>query len=74
MVNDKGAPVQPLAAGVTVIVAMTGLVEVLVAIKEAILPAPPAARPIEVVLLVQVKVVPATGPVKETTEVEAPLQ
>ena len=52
MVNETGVPVQPLAAGVTVIVAITGTVPVLVAVKEAILPVPLAASPMEVVLLV----------------------
>ena len=74
MVNVNGDPVQPLAAGITVMVAITGLVVVLVAVKEAILPAPLAARPIEVVLLVQLKMVPATGPLKETADVVVPLQ
>ena len=74
MVNVNGDPVQPLAAGITVMVAITGLVVVLVAVKEAILPAPLAARPIEVVLLVQLKMVPATGPVKEIADVLELLQ
>ena len=39
--------------GVTVIVAVTGAVVALEAVKEAILPVPLAARPIEVVLFVQ---------------------
>jgi hypothetical protein len=46
-------PVQPLADGVTVIVAFTGAVVVLAAVKAAMSPAPLAARPIEVVLFVQ---------------------
>ena len=74
MVNVNGDPVQPLAAGITVMVAITGRVVVLVAVKEAILPAPLAARPIEVVLLVQLKMVPATGPVKEIADVLELLQ
>ena len=45
-------PVQPLADGVTIIVAVTGALVVLVAVNDAILPVPFAARPIEVVLFV----------------------
>ena len=52
-----GVPVQvapPLVYfGVTVIVATTGAVPVLIAVKEAILPVPVAASPIDGVLLVQ---------------------
>jgi hypothetical protein len=48
-----GVPVQPLFVGVTVTVATTGAAPAFVAVKEAILPVPPAAKPIEVVLLVQ---------------------
>ena len=43
--------------GVTVIVAVTGDVPALVAVKEAMLPVPLAARPIDIVLLVQSYVV-----------------
>ena len=57
-------PVQPLAIGVTVIVATTGILDVLVAVKEGILPVPLAAKPIEVSLLVQLNVVPDTEPEK----------
>ena len=57
IVNVVGEPVQvvpPLVyVGVTVIVAVTGAVVVFTAVKEGILPVPLAARPIEVVLLVQ---------------------
>lgn len=53
-VKLNGVPVHPLAAGVTVIVAVTGEVEALAAVKEGILPDPDAARPIEGALLVQV--------------------
>ena len=45
-------PVQPLADGLTIIVAVTGALVVLVAVNDAILPVPFAARPIEVVLFV----------------------
>jgi len=46
-------PVQPLAKGVIMIVAVTGALVVLIAVKEEISPDPFAARPIEVLLFVQ---------------------
>jgi hypothetical protein len=46
-------PTQPLAVGVTVIVAVTEEVPLLAAIKDAILPAPVAASPMDMVLFVQ---------------------
>jgi hypothetical protein len=46
-------PVQLLADGVTVTVAVTGALVVLAAVNAAILPVPLAASPIEVVLFVQ---------------------
>jgi hypothetical protein len=69
-----GVPVQPLAVGVIVIVAVTGVLPLFVAVKDAISPVPEAARPIEVVLLVQVKTVPLTALVKVIALVEALLQ
>ena len=53
IVNVMGVPTQPLADGVTVIVAITGAVPALVAVNEAILPLPAAARPMDGVVLVQ---------------------
>lgn len=56
MVNVIGVPGQVTVLvkfGVTVIVATTGAFVALVATKLAILPAPDAARPIDVLLLVQ---------------------
>ena len=57
MVNVLLIPVQltpPLMkVGVTVIVAVTGVVPLFTAVKEGILPVPLAARPIAGVLLVQ---------------------
>ena len=73
MVNVVGVPAQPLAVGVTVIVAVTGELVVFVAVKAAILPVPLAARPIDVLLFVQLNVVPATAPVKVIAVVVAPL-
>ena len=74
MVNVTGVPLHPFATGVTVIVAVTGVVPVLVAVNAAIFPVPLAPRPIDVLLFVQLNVVPVTGPVKLIAEVEAPLQ
>ena len=57
-------------------VAVTGAVPVLIAVKLAILPVPLAARPMEVVLFVQLYTVPGglvTAPVKVTAVVGAPL-
>ena len=53
-----GVPGQPLALGVTVIVAVTGSAELFVAENEGVFPVPLATRPIEGVEFVQVKVVP----------------
>ena len=64
MVKVVGVPVHPFAVGVTVIVAVIGDVVALVAVNEGILPEPFAARPIAVLLFVQVNVVPLTGPDK----------
>lgn len=54
-------------------VAVCTAVVVLVATKLAILPVPDAARPIVVLLLVQLYTVPATAPLKVTVAVLAPL-
>lgn len=69
IVNVAGAPV----AGVTVIVATAAVVPVLIAVKGAILPLPLAPRPIEVLLFVQVKVLPGTELVKVMVLVVVPL-
>ena len=73
MVNVCGKPVQPFAKGVTVIVAVTGALVIFTALKAGILPMPLAARPIEVLLLIQVKVVPVTAPENAIAFVAAPL-
>jgi len=73
MVNVCAAPGQPAADGVTVIVAVTGAVPVLIAANAGIFPLPDAAKPIDVLLFVQLKVVPLTAPEKATRFVEAPL-
>ena len=78
IVNVTGVPEQlipPFAkTGVTVIVATTGALPVLVAVKEAISPEPDAARPIEGALFVQLNTVPDTAPEKVTAAVVPPLQ
>jgi hypothetical protein len=73
MVNVTDVPGQPAATGVTVIVAVTGALVVLVAVKLGMLPVPDAARPILGVLFVQLNTVPATGLVKVTAVVLVPL-
>lgn len=78
MLNVPGVPAQvtllPVKEGVTVIRAVTGAVPLLTALKDTILPVPDAGRPMEAVLLVQLYTVPATGPLKATAVVGAPLQ
>jgi hypothetical protein len=74
MVAVIGVPGQLLATGVTVMTAVTGAVPLLTAEKEAMSPVPEAARPIVVLLLVQLKVVPLTVPVKAIAVVDPPLQ
>ena len=74
MVKDDGMPTHPFAAGVMVMVAITGTVPALVAVKEGMLPEPLAARPIDGVLLAQVNVVPATELPRVTTGETASLQ
>ena len=57
MVKLIGVPVHAPVDGVTVMVAVTAVAPAFKAVKEAILPVPLAARPIDVVLFVQLKVV-----------------
>jgi hypothetical protein len=66
-------PLQPFAAGKTVIVPLMGALVVFVAVKDPMLPMPFAPRPIAVLLFVQMYVVPLTGLPKLTDEVFAPL-
>ena len=51
--NVCAVPGQPFTVGVTVMVAVTGVVPVLIAVKAAILPVPLAASPIAGLLFVQ---------------------
>ena len=73
IVKDCSGPVQPLAVGVTVIMATTGAEPVFNAEKDAMSPLPLVARPIEGWLFVQLNVVPATALLKIIGVVEAPL-
>jgi hypothetical protein len=56
------------------IVAVIGDVVALVAVNEGILPEPLAARPIAVLLFVQVNAVPLTGPDKVVNGASVPAQ
>ena len=51
IVNSNGVPTQPLAVGVTVIVATTVAVVLLVAVKDGIFPVPLAPKPMDGVSL-----------------------
>ena len=73
MVNVIGKPPQVAEEGVTVIVAVTAVLPGLMAVKAAIFPVPLAAKPIEVLLFVQLNVVPLTAPIKFIAAVVAPL-
>lgn len=76
IVNVWAVPVQvgeEPTVGVTVMVALIGVVPALVAVKEAILPEPLAAKPIAVLLLDQLNEAPA-DPVKAGIVTVAPSQ
>lgn len=76
IVNVIGTPGQltpPVYTGVTVMVATWATFVALVATKLAILPVPDAARPIDVLLLVQLYTVPGTLPLKLMAAVLDPL-
>lgn len=74
IVNISAGPVQPLADAVTLIVAIRGVVPLFTAAKDCMSPVPLAERPIDVLLFVQLKVLPATGPLRLSNVVAAPLQ
>jgi hypothetical protein len=69
-----GVPVQPLAEGVIVMVAVIGAELAFVAVKAGTSPDPLAASPMAVLLFAHVKVVPLTGPDKVVEVTLAPLQ
>jgi len=64
MVNICAMPKQPFTSGVTIIVAVTGVMPVFIALNDVILLAPLAASPIDGVLFTQLNVVPITVPTK----------
>ena len=70
----KGVPEHPEEDGETVIVADIGVVPALVAANEAMSPVPLAAKPMEVLLLVQLNVVPTAELEKFIAAVLLPLQ
>jgi hypothetical protein len=74
IVKRTGLPEQPFRDGVTEMVATWFVAPELTAVKGLILPFPLAARPMPVLLLFQLKVVPGKLPVKMTWVVEDPLQ
>jgi len=74
IVKVETVPVQPFAVGVMVIVPEIGEFVVFVAVKYGIFPLPLAARPIDVLLFVHVKVVPATGPEIVVASTVTPVQ
>jgi len=78
MVNVRGVPeqVSPLLRkdGVTVMVAVTGAALLLATVNGGMFPVPEVARPMEGVLLVQLKFVPGMLPVKLIAVVLLPLQ
>ncbi len=74
MVKVETVPVHPLAAGVMLIVPEIGVFVAFVAVNEGTVPLPLAANPINVLLFVHVKVVPATGPESVVIGTTTPVQ
>ncbi len=74
IVYERGIPGQPLAVGVTVIVAVAEMAVLLVAVNAGVFPVPLAARPIDASELVQSNVVPGVVLVKFEATIVAPLQ
>jgi hypothetical protein len=78
IVNEVGVPVQVTPAfvydGVTVIVPEIGVMPALVAVKLVMSPVPLAARPIAVLVFVQLYTVPGTLPLNDTVVVALALQ
>ena len=72
--NVNGVPLQPLADGVTMIVAVTIAEPVLIPVKAGITLEPVPTNPMVVLLLVQLKVVPAMPPEKVSAMETTPLQ
>lgn len=70
----EGVPEQPFADGVTVILPAMGTGPELVAVNEGTFPFPLAAKPMAVLLLTQLKVLPVVGLVKTEAGTVTPLQ
>lgn len=66
-----GLLLAPPYTGVTVMVDVTGAPVVFEALNEGIFPVPLAAKPMDVLLFVQLKLVPGTLPLKLIAEVAA---
>ena len=64
IITDLGEPLQPFADGVTVMIPVVTFGPLVVATNEGILPVPFAARPIAVLVLVQLYAVLVTAPLK----------
>ena len=73
-VKDMGGPVHPFAAGITVMVAIIAVIPLFDAVNEGIFPVPFAPSPMDGLLFVHVKVVPATGPLNAIGAVMTPSQ
>lgn len=67
-------PVQPPLVGVTVMVAVTGVLPLFTAVNAGTVPVPLAARPMEGLLFVQLKTAPDGVPVKAVAGTLAPAQ
>jgi len=63
-----------LADGIIVIVPLIGVLPELVVVKDGTLPEPLAPKPMDVLLLVQLKVDPDTGPVIVVDVAVTPVQ
>ena len=74
IVYEDGVPGQPLAVGVTVIVAVTGFAVLFIPVKDGVLPVPLAARPIEASELIQSNVAPGVVLVYAEAATTKPLQ
>ncbi len=73
LIDAPGQSVDAGPVGVTVIVAVTGVLPLLTAINDGILPLPLAASPMDGVLLVHVNVDPATELLKTIGKTTTPL-
>ena len=74
MVKVCCCPLQLFAVGITVIVAVTGTLVVFTALNDVMSPEPEPARPMDVLLLIQLNCVLAIVPLKATAVVALPLQ